>query len=80
MLKPVYIIWHDAVSNDAWEELKEAKDLHPHQIHTLGFLLDEDKNKVVVALNFDIEREGASQMLSIPRSWIVKIRKLRIKL
>ena len=82
MLKtqPVYVSWSDAVSQDEWVELDEAKKLKPHAISTLGWLIHEDKDCVIVCLNIDLHRPGSSQMISIPRAWIHKMTKLKIKI
>ena len=79
-LVPVYVIWHDAVSEDDWQDLDSAKELHSHQIHSLGFLIEEDKNRIVIALSLDKENDSASQTLVIPKTWMLGMKKLRVKL
>lgn len=76
---PIHVVWHDAVSEDAWQELPQAKELRPHDIHTLGYLIEEDDQRIVIALNLDIEREGASQTISIPKTWLLERYKVEIK-
>ena len=79
-LIPVYIVWHDAASMDSWEDIAKVRDFEPHQIHTLGFLVSENENKIVVCLSIDINEDGASQVLTIPKSWILQLKKLKVKL
>lgn len=66
------IYWRDATSSDPWEEIEEAKKLQPHIIKSVGLFVDEDDQRVLIALNYD-ERGGAvSQTLAIPHSWIME--------
>ena len=72
-MKPVFIKWYDAVSDDDWVDGIDKLDLTPHLIHTFGFLLLDTDNYIMVALNLDMERAGASQRLSIPKGWIKEL-------
>lgn len=78
-MKPVYIKWHDAVSDDEWAELHDEPEAL-HVIHTLGFLIKEDKKSIVVAMQIDPEREGRSMTMTIPKAWILDRRFLRVKI
>lgn len=76
MPKLVLIKWHDAVSTDGWcDEDDEIES--PHEIHTVGFLIHEDKEKIVVAMQIDLDRSGYSMTMSIPKPWILK--RIKIK-
>lgn len=77
-MKPIYVKWHDAVSDDAWIDKEDHHDLETHVIHTLGFLVHEDRSKIIVAMQWDPEREGISMRMAIPKSWIIKRRFLRV--
>lgn len=79
-MKPVMVKWQDAVSSDAWEETEEAKELEPHAITTIGWLVDENKQRIIVGLNWDQDRGAVSQTIAIPKSWILEQRILRVKI
>lgn len=80
MKKPIYVVWRDAVSHDAWEALHEAKTGDLATIHTLGFLIDETDELIRVALNFDDSNENVSQVIAIPKAWIKSRRFIRTNL
>lgn len=72
-MKPVLVVWEDAVSDDSWVDSDDRDDLDPHQIHSIGWLLHENANRILIALSLDNTRNGASQRLAIPKAWIQKI-------
>lgn len=74
----VLITWVDAVSEDQWQNLESAKDLHPCQIETLGFLIDKNITRYLVALSVDAENESVSQTLAIPRAWVISVKFLKV--
>ncbi len=75
-MKAELITWQDAVSEDEWEDIEKAKDLELHTIFTLGFLLHEDDCKIILAHNWDSDREGVSQHIAIPKGWILDRREI----
>ena len=79
-MKPILVKWQDAVSHDEWEEMEEAKNLDPHTIITLGFLVDENDDRLIVGLNWDEERDAVAQTISIPKAWILSRRFIKVKL
>jgi hypothetical protein len=66
------------VSDDNWVDM-DAEHEDPHVIHTLGFLIKEDKSCIVVAMQIDTERDARSMTMTIPRAWILEVRYLRVK-
>lgn len=79
-MKPVLAVWVDAVSEDSWTDLPEAKDLELHTIHTLGFLFHEDERRILIAANWDVDRDGVSQYIAIPKSWLIQITPLEVEI
>ena len=73
----VYIEWFDAQSEDNWHFVDELEDELP-LIRTLGFLLREHKDRIVVAQNLDSENESTSMVMTIPRAWIKRKRRLKL--
>jgi ABC-type dipeptide/oligopeptide/nickel transport system ATPase subunit len=70
--RPVYIIWQDAVSCDPWQSVDDAISTGLHTIHTLGFLLSENRKQIVVAMQLDMEGEAVSMTMTIPKPWILR--------
>ena len=78
-MKPVMVTWFDAVSQDEWAEIQDAKGLELHTIQTLGWLISEDDRKIVMAASWDVEREGVASTWAIPKTWLVDIREINIE-
>ena len=70
-LTVVHIRWVDPTSQDAWEDIKDFKE-EAHVIDTVGFFLKETDSTLSLALNIDVEREGCSCVMSIPKVCIKK--------
>lgn len=75
-MKPALVIWEDAVSDDDWVDGDKQYELDLHTIHSLGFILKEDENQVIIALSLDIQRDGSSQRLAVPKGMVREIRYL----
>ena len=70
-MKALMVTWADAVTEDAWTEMDEAVKLEPHTIFTLGFLVKENDDCIVLASSWDSEREAVCSSISIPKGWIL---------
>lgn len=70
-LKPVMVDWIDSVSQSGWGEYAGA-DL---RCTSVGFLIKNDKDVVVLALNDNAYQSG--QYITIPKIAVKKIRRLR---
>ena len=77
-MKAVLIEWLDAVSFDPWEELTEAKKLEPHVIQSLGWLVEEDDKKIIIAGAWDLEREGVASSWAIPKTWLISMKEITL--
>lgn len=78
----VEINWLDAFSDDSW--LLEKDLPKPAKIKSRGWLIKDKKYYVVLASTFapGIGNDGEDQygeVIAIPRGWIKKIKKLKIK-
>lgn len=72
------VSWTDAVSHDPWTDLDSAIETNPHEIHTVGFVLFEDKHKITIAQNIDLINQGVSCIMTIPKPWVTKRTTLKI--
>jgi hypothetical protein len=68
-MKVIYLEWTDACGQDGWHPIG-AKDYTPETIKTIGFLLLEDKEKVVVTHSLSDAYHNA--YIIIPKGWITK--------
>lgn len=70
------VIWFDATSIDQWTSLQEARVATCHQVTTVGFLLDENPHRIIIAASIDEDGENAASVWAIPKAWIKKIEPL----
>ena len=71
----VYVEWKDATSEGPdWVSQEEA-NTELAICHSVGFVHNEDKEKITILLSYG--ESDVSQSLTIPKVWIVKIKKLR---
>lgn len=69
----VQIVWHDAYANANWmdgDEFQEwKKDPKSMQVHEVGWLIESDKHKYILAHRF-CEANGQYGMFQmIPKTW-----------
>ena len=75
-MKLVSVTWLDAVSCDSWESISDAQKLNPATMITLGFLLHDDDDKVVIAASYDQDNESVARTYAIPKSWVLSIKEI----
>ena len=69
--KAEWIYWHDASRwSGGWRDADTMRKQNTSMIHTLGFVLREDKECVVVAQSLDIEHSNVDGVITIPKSTI----------
>lgn len=61
----VYIEWIDATTDDGWSQ---KLDLQAHLIKSVGWLVNETKNEVVLAADFS--PPDTNRRIAIPSGWI----------
>ena len=75
-MKLVSVTWLDAVSCDSWEPILDARNLKPARMVTIGFLLHEDDDKVVLSASYDEENQSVASTYAIPKSWVLSIKEI----
>lgn len=72
----VYIQWEDSASVDGvvWQ-FKDDWVCESHNCFTVGFLVSEDKNTVVVAQSENDDQWG--RLFAIPKKSIIEIKELK---
>ena len=68
--KALLIYWEDPTSYAPWQTIKEASSLSCAEQWSLGWLVHEDKDKLVLALTFADEREEVSDKIVLPQGCI----------
>lgn len=70
----VLIRWTDIASYDgAWLDLSDAKDMKPGSMETLGWIIKETPEFVVVASTVDRDEDIVGSVNAIPRAVITEI-------
>lgn len=73
--KCALIRWTDITSYDgSWMGLEEAKALKPAQMETLGWIIKEDEDYIVIASTLDSGEDIVGSINAIPRGVISEIR------
>lgn len=70
LYEPVFVIWQDAVSIDEWTEPERIGSEPCPYVHSLGFLIEEHEDRIVLALNHDTASGNLSCLIVIPRGMI----------
>lgn len=83
MIKPklVEVTWHDAHTRDGWHQPAEVYDLidtdHPYEVRTLGFLLNRNKARIIVAQSRNVGYDRFDGIHEIPMGMVKKVRVLK---
>jgi hypothetical protein len=78
----VLVEWDDSCNfgTQKWRDVEESKNLTPGKIRTVGFVLAEDKKRVVLTGSLHDEGDGdayGNGCITIPRGCITKITRLK---
>lgn len=77
MTKALLIYWKDAASEDMWMHVDEIKASY-HLIQTLGWLITETDEVLVLGLNHDVTQDNYACMIHIPKVCILHQQELEI--
>ena len=70
------IVWLDAVAESGWEENATTKKLKLEECITVGFLIEKNKDSLIVASS--VSKKENNARMCIPIKWIKSIKKLKI--
>lgn len=77
MMILVQVEWLDITSHDgAWLDMKEAEEYAPTPMKTVGFLLKEDPEYIVVVSTIADSLDSVGSTNAIPRGCIQSVTKL----
>jgi len=68
--KALLIYWIDPTSYAPWQTLEDASSLSCAEQWSLGWLVYEDKDKLVLALTFADDRKEVSDKIVLPQGCI----------
>lgn len=75
LIDPWMIVWNDAHSLDEWTSRSALMgSLSP--IVSIGILISDTKESVVLALNYDLDNDLTSCVMTIPQGMIISKKKL----
>ncbi len=76
-LKFVEILWHDAISDSEWMDVKSLPVVVP--CVSRGWLLIDDAQQVTLAATIQVQDGGSvGEVVSIPRGMVHKMRTLKV--
>lgn len=77
--KQVSVKWLDAWSEDDWLDVEDLKNKSTENyiVHTLGYLIHETKECIVVSQQIEEIGSMASMTMFIPRGMILEIRTIK---
>ena len=78
-LPPVlYVEWVDALVDSGWEKFDKVSDIHKCQ--SVGFLVRETDNSIILAaaVSEDTDGKEANATIAIPKAWIKKKRRIKL--
>jgi len=69
----VAVEWGDARGDSGWHSFEDAVDAPLVNITTIGLLIHKDKERIVLAAQWDRDVAVVSEITTIPRTWQTKI-------
>ena len=75
----VHVKWHDSRTiSRTWEDRHEALKYarKPGLIDSVGILIEDNDNDIVIALDYDRQQDMVNSSASIPKTAIRKLRNL----
>jgi len=82
-MKIVKVTWLDSYgATPSWQEIDDAKGYIALRCHSIGYLLEDEKDYIKIAPHYAAETEQTleqvSGVMSIPRICVVEIKKLKL--
>ncbi len=73
-MKVVSVKWIDSRMDDCWQGAEEAKGFNPELACSVGFLLCEDEEKVVLVQTFG--KDNVQGLIAIPKVCIKDMKEM----
>lgn len=68
----VLVIWTDTITNSGWQTAEKIDDWAKENtwlVHTVGYLIRETEEFVVIAASWAMEEKQYGSLIKIPRAW-----------
>ena len=73
----VLVKWKDIISKDEWQKYREAESLKPQLFVSIGWLVRQNKDCLVIASCYSPEDDTVGTVTTIPTGTLVEVKKLR---
>ena len=73
---PVLVVWTDAGRISPWHSIRDAIEMPMTIIHTVGFVIDQSPERLLLAGSVQENANSAGAYEQIPISCIIKIKNL----
>lgn len=73
-MKVAVVEWNDAYSVDEWNELENVQKDNSHECVSVGMLMKNDSDSVILSLNKDISSDKISCVMVIPTCMVKSIK------
>jgi hypothetical protein len=76
----VHITCHDWISDSSWMSVAKGKKLEPSVCNSVGRLFNKTKTKIQTFGSWSHDEDGLEigTIETIPRSWIIKIKEIKL--
>jgi hypothetical protein len=75
VIEVMHLIWIDSESTNEWTEVSNLNSKLT-EIHSVGFLVHQDKERYVLAVSYDSDNDAANGIMYIPKKAVKKVRPL----
>jgi hypothetical protein len=76
-MKLVYMKWLDAMSDDnTWQDIEDLKKQELRPVEVVGWILAEDKDKIILISSYDDESKTGGGGVVVPRVNIIHLQLL----
>ena len=77
-MQAVLVKWVDSTGDGHWQDMDVAKLAQPHEVTTLGFLLDDSETHITIIQSFSDVQRSIDNLICIPKVAVVNVRKVRL--
>ena len=75
--KLVEVEWQDSCVYRGWQYTEQAKVSVPSQCRSVGYMLEKDGDRIVLALSMDDDGDSVADVMCIPMATVKKVRNVK---
>ena len=76
-MKKVRVDWVDAIGDANIYEMSKVDKMYPKKVSSVGYLYKKDKARLILCAT-KYEDKDLSDIIIIPRGWVLKITELKV--